>query len=108
MPSRNRLAALFVCRIHILLILTPPQTLLIVDSINRLYSLTFESSSISSVDSAYILSNGSVPLDLTITHDSLSIQIFAPSRVSTFLKLPCVTHAFTTLSALLLSHLNFV
>src|SRR5919107_3151993 len=78
-------------------------------SINLRYSATFEFSSELSTDSAYILTNGSVPLGLTITHVSSSIQILAPSRVSIFFGLPCSKHIVTMLLAIcFVGHLNLV
>src|SRR5919197_95895 len=73
------------------------------------YSSTFESRSDLSVDSAYILIRGSVPLGLSISQVCSSIHIFAPSSVSTFLGLPCSMHFFITLSTISLEgHANLV
>ena len=66
----------------------------ICDCTSLWYSSTFESRSDLSVDSAYILIRGSVPLGLSISQVSSSIHIFAPSNVSIFLGLPCSIHSF--------------
>src|SRR5437764_2532511 len=68
--------------------------------INRVYSDTFESKSDLSVDSAYILIRGSVPLCLTMIHVSSSTHILAPSKVSSLRRLPCLRHASIILSAI--------
>src|ERR671936_696971 len=81
----------------------------ICDCTSLRYSSTFESRSDLSVDSAYILITGSVPLGLSISQVSSSIHIFAPSSVSTFLGLPCSMHVLISLSAISLEgHANLV
>src|SRR5215211_7850942 len=81
----------------------------ICDCTSLWYSSTFESRSDLSVDSAYILIRGSVPLGLSISQVSSSIHIFAPSSVSTFLGLPCSMHVLITLSTTSLEgHTNLV